>query len=68
MVKIKQLISNSLSLIFLFNKLQSTTPECCFAPFLSVLKQKARIIAVKMIVNKSNCCFMLEFGNPLDFE
>ena len=51
MVKIKQF--NSLSFIFLFNQLQSTTLECCFAQFLPVLKQNARIIAVKIIINKS---------------
>ena len=65
-VKITQL--NSLSFISLSNKLQSTTPECYFAPFLPVLKPNARIIAVKIIVNKSNGRFTFEFGNPLDFE
>ena len=29
---------NSLSFIFLFNQLQATTPECCFAQFLPVFK------------------------------
>ena len=40
---------NSLSFIFLFNQLQSATlVECCFARFLPVLNQNARIIAVKL--------------------
>ena len=65
MVKIKQY---SLSFIFLFNQLQSTTQVCCFARFLPVLEQNARIIAFKVIVNKFNGCFMFEFGNSLDFE
>ena len=39
---------NSLSFTFLFNQLQSTTLECCFARFLPVLKQNASIIAVKL--------------------
>ena len=39
---------NSLSFTFLFNQLQSTTLECCFAQFLPVLKQNAHIIAVKL--------------------
>ena len=43
--------------------------ECCFARFLPELKQNARIIAIKIIVNKSNNgCFTFEFGNSLDFE
>ena len=49
MVKIKQF--NSLSVIFLFNLLQSTMLECYFAGFLPVLKRNASIIiAVKIIV------------------
>ena len=48
MVKIKQF--NSLSFIFLFNQLQSTTLECGFAQLLAVLKQNERIIDVKIIV------------------
>ena len=40
---------NSLSVTFLFNQLQSTTLECCFARFLPVSKQNARIIAVKLL-------------------
>ena len=41
MVKVKQLNrpTFALSFIFLFKKLQSTMPECCFARFLPVLKQ-----------------------------
>ena len=43
--------------------------ECCFVRFLPELKQKACIIAIKIIVNKSNNGrFMFEFGNSLDFE
>ena len=48
--------------------LQSTTPECCFARFLPVLKQNAHITAVKINVDKSKGRFTFEFGNPLDFE
>ena len=66
MVKAKQF--NSLSFIFLFNQLQSTTLECCFARFLPVLKQNPRIIGVKIIINKSNGRFTFEFGNPLDLS
>ena len=51
MIKIKQI--NSLSFIFLFSQLQSITLEYYFARFPPVLKQNARIIAVKIIVNKS---------------
>ena len=61
MVKIKQL--NSLSFIFL-----PATPECCITRFLPVMKQYARIIAVKIIINKSNVQLTFEFGNFLDFE
>ena len=25
-------------------------------------------IDIKISINKSNCCFTFEFGNPLDFE
>ena len=39
---------NSLSFTFLFNQLQSTMLESCFARFLPVLKQNACIIAVKL--------------------
>ena len=42
--------------------------ECCFTRFLPVLKQNARIIAIKIVVNKSNSRFTFEFGNSLDFE
>ena len=64
MVKIKQF-----NLSYLFNQLQYTMLECCFAQFLSKLKQNACIIAVKIIVNKSNNGrFTFEFGNSLDFE
>ena len=66
MVKTKQF--NSLSFIFLFNQLQSTTLECCFASFLPVLKQNAHIVAVEIIVNKSNSRFTFEFETSLDFE
>ena len=66
MVKIKQF--KGLSFIYLFNKLQSTMPECCFAEFLPVLKQNPRIIAFKIIINKPKGHFTFEFGNPLDFE
>ena len=67
MVKIKQF--NSLSVIFLFNLLQShesTTLECYFAGFLPVLKRNASITAVKIIVNKSNGHFT--FKNSPVFE
>ena len=67
MVKMKPINTCSLSFIFLFNKLQSTTLECRFARFLPVLKQNAPIIAVKMVVNKSKR-FTFEFGNSLDFK
>ena len=62
MVKTKQI--NSLSFIFLFNQLQSTTLECCFAGFLPILKHNAHIIDVKIIVTS----FTFEFGNSLDLE
>ena len=52
MVKIKQF--NSLSFIFL----------CCFARFLPILKQNARIIAVKNIVNKSTAVLRLNLEIP----
>ena len=42
--------------------------ERCFAQFFPVLKQNARIIAVKIIGNKSNGHFMFEFGNSLDLS
>ena len=67
MVKIIQY--NSLSFIFLFNQLQSTTVECCFVRFLLVLKQNAHIIAIYLItVNKSNDRFTFNLGNSPDFE
>ena len=39
-----------------------------FCSILPVLKQNTHIIAIKIIVNKSNGRFMYEFGYPLDFE
>ena len=71
MIKIKQF--KSLSIIFLFNQLQSITLECCIARFLPVLKQNARIIAVKIIINQSITAVLrlnlrLSRLNSLDFE
>ena len=62
MVKITQF--NSLSFIFLFNQLQSTTLECCFARFLPVLKQNARIIDVKIIVKSQTAVLCLNLEIP----
>ena len=63
MVKITQLNRLYFNFHILFNKLQSTTPECYFGRFLPVLKQNALITAVKITVNKPNSHFTFEFGN-----
>ena len=62
MVKIKQF--NSLSFIFLFNQLQSTTLECCFARFLAVLKENACIIDIKIIVTSLTAVLRLNLEIP----
>ena len=62
MVKIKQF--NSLSFIFLFNQLQSTMLECCFAQFRVVLKQNACIIDVKIIITSLTAVLRLNLEIP----
>ena len=62
MVKINKF--NSLSFIFLFKQLQSTTLECCFARFFPVLKQNACIVAVKIIINKSTAVLRFDLEIP----